>query len=130
MESVPVELVRDDLVAHLKALRPREGTVLVVFHSSTWFYLDEAQRSDAARAFDRLGAAATPSAPVVHVAREYLGSSFASSHAVVLQWWPVPATQVAHVDHPGQPVQYADSPAHGLPVTWHPSHPAVGLEGL
>lgn len=122
-EQVPVELVHADLVEHLRGLRPEPGTVLLVWHSSTWFYLDESQRREAEEAFDRLGALATPDAPVVHAAREYLGDMFASSHALVLQWWPVPATQAADVGHAGQPVQYADSPAHGLPVTWHPPHP-------
>jgi hypothetical protein len=122
METVPVRLVRSDLLEHLGSLHPQEGSALVVFHSSTWFYLDEKQRDRAARIFDRLGAEATSAAPVVHVAREYLGDSFASSHAVVLQWWPVPPSESGHVAHAGDPVQYADSPAHGLPVTWQPPH--------
>lgn len=122
VESVPITLVRADLLDHLAALRPEEGSALVVFHSSTWFYLDEQQRAEAAAAFDRLGARATPTAPVVHVAREYLGDAFGSSHAVVLQWWPVPPTQSGNVAVAGEQVQYADSPAHGLPVTWQPPH--------
>lgn len=122
MESVPVQLVRADLLEHLDSLHPQEGSALVVFHSSTWFYLDEAQRERAARIFDRLGSEASSTAPVVHVAREYLGDSFASSHALVLQWWPVPASETGHVPHAGDPVQYADSPAHGLPVTWQQPH--------
>lgn len=128
METVPVRLVRADLLEHLDSLRPQEGSALVVFHSSTWFYLDEAQRARAASTFDRIGAEAGPSAPVVHVAREYLGDAFASSHALVLQWWPVPASESEHVPHAGDPVQYADSPAHGLPVTWHQPH-VVGTAG-
>jgi hypothetical protein len=122
METVPVRLVRADLLEHLRSLRPQEGSALVVFHSSTWFYLDEEQRAEAVRIFDRIGSLASPSAPVVHVAREYLGDAFASSHALVLQWWPVPDSESAHVSRAGDPVQYADSPAHGLPVTWQPPH--------
>jgi hypothetical protein len=117
-----VTLVRSDLLAHLATLRPVPGTVLVVFHSSTWFYLDAEQRADADRLFTALGALASYDAPVVHVAREYLGEGFASSHAVVMRWWPVPPTQAANADSGGDPVQYADSPAHGLPVTWQPPH--------
>jgi hypothetical protein len=116
--QVPVTLVREDLVEHLRGLRPRAGTALVVFHSSTWFYLDEAQRSEARDVFAWLGASATPDAPVVHVAREYLGDAFASSHALVLQWWPMPQAQAAQGFCAGDSVEYADSPAHGLPVTW------------
>ena len=127
-EEVPVELVRADLVEHLRGLRAREGTVLVVWHSSTWFYLSAEQRATAERLVQELGATATVDAPVVHVAREYLGDTFSSSHALVLRWWPVPATQSAYAASSGDPVQYADSPAHGLPVTWmpprtSPSHP-------
>lgn len=122
VETVPITLVRADLLEHLRSLHPVEGSTLVVFHSSTWFYLDEAERAEAVAIFDRLGAQASATAPVVHVAREYLGDAFASSHALVLQWWPVPESQAAHAAHPGDPVQYADSPAHGLPVTWQQPH--------
>jgi hypothetical protein len=123
-EEVPVRLVRADLVDHLRSLRPEPGSVLVVWHSSTWFYLSTEQRAEAERLFDGLGAAASPEAPVVHVAREYLGDAFTSSHALVLRWWPVPASQSAYVVGRGDPVQYADSPAHGLPVTWSAPSPA------
>ena len=117
-EEVPVRLVRSDLVEHLRGLRPQPGSVLVVWHSSTWFYLSAEQRAEAERLFGELGAAATPGAPVVHVAREYLGDLFTSSHALVMRWWPVPDSQSAYAAGPGDPVQYADSPAHGIPVTW------------
>ena len=123
-QEVPVRLVRADLVDHLRSLRPEPGSVLVVWHSSTWFYLSTEQRAEAERLFDGLGAAASPEAPVVHVAREYLGDAFTSSHALVLRWWPVPASQSAYVVGRGDPVQYADSPAHGLPVTWSAPSPA------
>ncbi len=122
-EEVPIELVRGDLVEHLRGLTPRRGTVLVVWHSSTWFYLSAEQRAEAERLFQELGAAATRDAPVVHVAREYLGDMFTTSHALVLRWWPVPGSQSAYAGRPGDPVQYADSPAHGLPVTWMPPQP-------
>ena len=121
-EQVPVELVRADLVDHLRGLRAEPGTVLVVWHSSTWFYLSAEQRSDAERAFQDLGRTASDDAPVVHVAREYLGDMFTSSHTLVMRWWPVPRSQSAYAARPGDPVQYADSPAHGIPVTWSPPH--------
>jgi len=123
-EEVAVTLVRADLVEHLRSLRPQPGSVLVVWHSSTWFYLSAEQRAEAERLFLELGAAASPEAPVVHVAREYLGDTFSSSHALVLRWWPVPASQSACVAGPGDAVQYADTPAHGLPVTWTTPAPA------
>jgi hypothetical protein len=125
-EEVPISLVRADLVEHLRGLRPQRGTVLVVWHSSTWFYLSADQRAEAERLFRELGAAATSDAPVVHVAREYLGDMFLTSHALVLRWWPVPPSQSAHAARPGDPLQYADSPAHGLPVTWMPPQSPEG----
>jgi hypothetical protein len=95
----------------------------VVWHSSTWFYLSAEQRDEAERLFQLLGGAASADAPVVHVAREYLGDMFTSSHALVMRWWPVPESQSAYAARPGDPVQYADSPAHGVPVTWTPPGP-------
>ena len=38
------------------------------------------------------GAAATPDAPVVHVAREHLGDLLGMSFAVITRWWPAPAS--------------------------------------
>jgi hypothetical protein len=63
---------------------------------------------------------------VVHVAREYLGDMITTSHALVLRWWPVPESQSAYAARRGDPLQYADSPAHGLPVTWMPPRPPDG----
>ncbi len=117
-DATPVQLQRGDLVAHLDQLSPEPGTALVVWHSSTWMYLDEAHRARAHESFERLGALARGEAPVVHVAREYLGDRMDSAFAVVARWWPVPDSMAALGVGTGDAVQLADSPAHGLPVTW------------
>lgn len=119
-EDVPVELVRRDLVEHLRGLSPEPGRALVVWHSSTWFYLSAAERAEADRRVRALGDAASSDAPVVHVARELTDGADAGSHAVVAQWWPVPQHLEPFGVHTGDPVHLADTPAHGVPVTWRP----------
>jgi hypothetical protein len=121
-DRVPAEVVRRDLVTHLRTLRPQPGTVLVVCHSSTWMYLDAAGRAAASDAFDELAARASEQAPVVHVAREYLGDRLDTGFAVVTRWWPAPPSHVAVGFATGSEIQHADTPAHGLPVTWMPAH--------
>ena len=120
-DRVPAEVVRRDLVSHLRALRPQPGTVLVVWHSSTWMYLDAEQRAAASDAFDELAARATDEAPVVHVAREFLGDRLDTGFAVVTRWWPAPPSHVSAGIAAGSEIQHADTPAHGLPVTWMPA---------
>jgi len=119
-DRVPAEVVRRDLVTHLLTLRPQEGTVLVVWHSSTWMYLDAAERAAVSLAFDELAALASEDAPVVHVAREFVGDRLDTGFAVVTQWWPAPQVHVAAGIPRGTEIQHADTPAHGLPVTWMP----------
>jgi len=113
-----VELRQVDMLEHLRSLSPVPGTALVVWHSSTWMYLNAVERVEARAAFARLGSRATPNAPVVHIAREYLGERLHARFAVVTQWWPPPQNHVAQGFSAGSAIQYADSPAHGLPVTW------------
>lgn len=118
--QVPVSLVRSDLVEHLESLVPQAGTVLVVFHSVTWIYLDAAERARAERAFQALAAAAAPDAPVVHVAREHLGDLLGMSFAVITRWWPAPLSGPLAGRAAGVPLVLADTPPHGLPVVWQP----------
>jgi len=116
--SAPVELRHADMIDHLRSLSPVPGTALVIWHSSTWMYLSAADRVEAQAQFERLGRLARPDAPVVHIAREYVGERLHARFAVVTQWWPAPQNHVAQGFRAGNAIQYADSPAHGLPVTW------------
>jgi len=90
----------------------------VVWHSSTWMYLDHEERAAASTAFTQLAERASADAPVVHVAREYLGDRLDTGFAVVATWWPEPKSGAAQAFSAGTPIRYADTPAHGLPVTW------------
>jgi hypothetical protein len=116
----PAQVVQGDLVEHLRSLRPQPGTVLLVWHSSTWMYLDSDERASASVALAELAALATADSPVVHVAREYLDDRLGTGFALVTQWWPAPPAQVASGIVAGAEIQHADTPAHGLPVTWIP----------
>ena len=118
--ATPADVRRGDLVAHLGSLHPRAGTALMIWHSSVWLYLDADQRQRAEAEVARLGAEATPDAPVVVVAREYLGEQLGTSFPLVLRWWPAPDSSQAPA---GTPICYADSPPHGLPVTWSAPRP-------
>ncbi len=113
-----IDLRRADLLDHLRSVRPVRGAALVVWHSSTWMYLTDSQRAEAHEAFALLGSRATPESPVIHAASEYVGDALRSSFAVVVRWWPAPPQHDAHGYAAGTAIQYADSPAHGLPVTW------------
>jgi hypothetical protein len=114
-DQVPAEVRRGDLVEHLASLHPQPGTVLVVWHSSVWSYLDDVQRREAGQQVERLGGEASADAPVVEAAREYLGERLGTAFPLVLRSWPS-ADPASTPD--GAPVCYADSPPHGLPVTW------------
>jgi hypothetical protein len=112
----PVTVVRSDVVDHLESLEPQDGTALVLWHSSVWLYLDDAHRARADSAIARLGAAATPASPVVQASREFLGERLGTSFPLVVRGWPSgPQGQPA-----GAAVRLADSPPHGIPVSWHP----------
>lgn len=112
----PVTVVRRDLVDHLESLAPQEGTVLVLWHSSVWLYLDDEHRRRADAAVERLGAMATPTSPVVEITREFLGERIAPDFPLGFRAWPA-----APFGGPaGATWLLADSPPHGLPVVWHP----------
>jgi hypothetical protein len=118
--STRVTLVASDIVEHLASLHPRDGAVLVLFHSATWFYLDADQRAEAERHLQRLGSEATPTSPVVHVAREAqsLQGLGAADFSVAVRAWPSPSSgPLAGVD-PGTPLLLARTTPHGLPVVW------------
>jgi hypothetical protein len=114
-EQIPADVRAGDLVEHLRSLHPRPGTVLVLWHSSVFLYLDDEQRREANREIERLGAESSPAAPVVEAAREYLGEQLGTSFPLVLRSWPTADPEIAA---DGVGVCYSDSPPHGLPVTW------------
>jgi hypothetical protein len=120
--QVPLHLVAADVLDHLGSLEPVPGRTLVVAHSTTWIYLDAAQRSAAERAFDDLGARARPDAPIVRVSREprALDASAGTDFELVLTCWPAPLQGPLAEVAAGVPVRLARTSAHGFPVAWHP----------
>lgn len=112
----PATVVRADVVDHLESLELQEGSVLVLWNSSVWLYLDDDQRARADAAIEALGAQATATMPVVHLSREFLGERLRRSFPLAARGWPHGPTGASA----GQGVLLADSPPHGIPVRWHP----------
>lgn len=112
----PATVLRADAVAHLESLTLEEGSALVLWNSSVWLYLDDDQRARADAAIEALGARATPTTPVVHLSREFLGEKLRRSFPLTARGWPHGPTGA----EAGRAVILADSPPHGLPVRWHP----------
>lgn len=106
-----------DLVA---ALHRQDGAVTVVWHSVVRQYLDRAERDAVDDGLARLGAGATPLAPLVHLAFEPLRLTAHGEHRFVVaaSVWdgraPGPVTRVLGGAHP-----------HGVPVTWWRRSPAL-----
>lgn len=108
--ALPVPVVREDAVATVSALKPVPGTVTVIWHSVMAQYLPSDVRAALESAFDALGAAATPEAPVARLAFEAhkLPSPAGVLFGLRLHTWPG-----------GVVTQLASAHPHGDTVTWH-----------
>ena len=119
--ATPAEVVAEDALSHVRALRLVPGTTLVVWHSAMWFYLPLEERDGIESALAELGASATPDSPLVHVSLEPVSEGAGEQHVFHLRAasWPglpdVPA---------GMAVTLATTPPSGLPVSW--TVPCVG----
>jgi hypothetical protein len=84
------------------------GLTTVVWHSVVWQYVDPAERRAVDALLERVGARATPEAPLVRVSMEpeRVGSG-EYRFRVHLQRWPS-----------GERVHVADAMGHGPPVVW------------
>lgn len=119
VDAVPVDLKSGDVIDHVRSLRLREGSALVVWHSSVWMYLSEAQRAEFDTLIAGLALTASANSPLIEVSREFRQSRVGSSFPVVIRSWPM----LSHIDAPaGESVVLGDSPAQGLPVTWSTPH--------
>ena len=115
VDEIPVDIVRGDLVEHLASLHLEEGTALVVWHSSVWMYLTDAERREFDRCLTALARQASPEAPLIEVSREFYQDRIGTSFPVVIRAWPM----LSWIDAgPGESVVLGDSPAQGLPMTW------------
>ena len=119
VDDVPVEIKAGDLIDHVRSLRLREGSALVVWHSSVWMYLTDDERAEFRTLMDSLARAASPTSPLIEVSREFRQGRVGLSFPVVIRSWPM----LSHIDAPaGESVVLGDSPAQGLPVTWSTPH--------
>ena len=105
---VPADIVRQDAVAFVEALRPVPGTTTLLWHSAFWFYLDADQRRRLASAIAGVDAAATPTAQVAHASWEWTSDhrSVERPFALVLRRWD------GDTRH-GEPVLLARGRSHG-----------------
>jgi ADP-ribose pyrophosphatase YjhB (NUDIX family) len=115
-ERVPVDVIAEDAVEHVRALALVPGTTLVVWHSAMWLYLPRDARAEIRDALQRLGEGAGPTSPLVHVALEPFSEGARSQHRFRLDMatWPgvggIPA---------GFHIPWATTPPSGVPVTWN-----------
>ncbi|MCW2817286.1 MAG: hypothetical protein JWR42_73, partial [Marmoricola sp.] len=97
----------------LDGLELREGRVTVVWHSVVSQYLDADERFRVRARLDELGASATATTPLAHLALEPAGPEASATPApgelvVTLRTWPGPVEERV----------LGHAPAHGLPTTW------------
>ena len=106
---IPATVVRSSAADFVRPLELRAGTVLVLWHSIMWQYLDGAERAAVTEHIARLGAAASEQAPFAHLAFEprRLAPDAEHVYAVTLTTWPGGAEQFL-----------GTAPPHGVPVTW------------
>ena len=119
VDAVPIDIWAGDVIDHVRSLRLREGSALVVWHSSVWMYLSDAQREEFDTLIAGLALTASAGSPLIEVSREFRQGRVGSSFPVVIRSWPM----LNHIDAPaGASVVLGDSPAQGLPVTWSTPH--------
>jgi hypothetical protein len=119
VDAVPAEVIRGDLIDHLRSLCLEEGTVLVVWHSSVWMYLTDAERTEFDRALADLAKNSSPASPLIEISREFHQGKVGTAFPVVIRPWPM----FSWIDaEPGEPIVLGDSPAQGLPMRWCPPY--------
>jgi hypothetical protein len=108
-ERIPATLVRESAADFVRGLALRNGTVLVLYHSITWQYLDRAERAAVTGHIARLAAAASEQAPFAHLAFEPRRRDPAAEHeyTVTLTVWPGGVERTLGTASP-----------HGVPVIW------------
>jgi hypothetical protein len=92
-----------------RTLELAAGTTTVVWHSITWQFLDDRERSDVEARLDSLGGTANPQARLAHLSMEQRRRTPSSGHEVlvVLRMWPG-----------GEERVLGSASAHGIPTTW------------
>jgi hypothetical protein len=106
---VPATVVTQGAGSYVHSLELRLGTVLVLWHSVMWQYLDRVERAGIERRLEEVGAAATEDSPLAHLLLEPRRARAEGTFdfLVVLRTWPGGDERVL-----------ATTVGHGLPVTW------------
>jgi hypothetical protein len=111
--TVPADVRREDAVAFLDALELSEGHVTVVWHSIMWQYLRRPDRTAIDTRLAVLGAQATNSTPLAHLALEphrvltHTQTNPGYEYRITLQTWP-----------PGNPKTLGTTSPHGNDLVW------------
>lgn len=114
-DDVAADIRTADAVDHVRDLRLRKGTALVVWHSAMWLYLPPSTRTAIDARVADLGRLADRESPLAHVALEPTSQTRGEQHVFRLSvtTWPglegLPA---------GVPDVRATTPPSGLPVDW------------
>lgn len=84
--EIPAVVVEQDAADFVNALELHSGSTTVLWHSSMWGYLPEPTRRRITQLTEDLGAAATPQAPLWHVAWEPIADD-RERHELTVQIW-------------------------------------------
>ena len=107
--SVPAHVETAGAADFLDRVELRDGTTTVVWHSIMWQYLDPGERARAEARLEHLGAQATATTGLAHLALEPRRRTPGAPHEflVTLQAWPGRGERVLGTASP-----------HGIPTTW------------
>jgi hypothetical protein len=105
--QVPAQVLAQDAASFVRALELAEGTTTVVWHSVMWQYLPAAVQRTVSERLDRLGASATSTRRLAHVAVEPVRRDPDVQFHVTLRLWPGGQQQLLGTTVP-----------HGVPTTW------------
>lgn len=104
---VPAQVRRQGAAVFVRDLELVEGTTTVVWHSVMWQYLSTDEQDAVASRTSELGAGASASRRLAHIAVEPLQRDPSPVHGVRLQVWPG-----------GEERRLGTTVPHGIPTTW------------
>lgn len=105
----PVMLEESPAGDFVDAIEPADGHLTVLWHSAVWQYLSRAERVHVTARINEIGAAATDTAPFVHIAFEprRFTEQGVRRYLVTAETWPG-----------GESRLLGEAPPHGVPVIW------------
>lgn len=84
--EIPATVVKKDAADFVEGLELQPGSTMVLWHSSMWVYLSAQSRLRILQQVERLGATASPSSPLWHVAWEPIPND-RNHHELTVQAW-------------------------------------------